>query len=94
MGVATWGSRLRENPRLREVSLTGKCLGGLSAGPQNQPQAPPGKRVPQSTINQSKPTPFQTHPLAGFGAPPSGRFWGARRQLDELTAESPDRSFS
>ena len=31
---------------------------------------PPGKRVPQSTINQSKPTPFQTNLLAGFGAPP------------------------
>jgi hypothetical protein len=35
---------------------------------------PPGKRVAQSTINQSKPTPFHTNPLAGFAAPPSGRF--------------------
>ena len=26
--MATWGSRLRNNPRLREVSPTGKFLGG------------------------------------------------------------------
>ncbi len=28
VGMATWGSRVRDNPRLREVSPTGKCLGG------------------------------------------------------------------
>jgi len=28
MGVSTWGSRVRDNPRLREVSPTGKFLGG------------------------------------------------------------------
>jgi len=42
--------------------------------PKTSHRRPPGKRVPQSTINKSKPTPFHTNPLAGFGAPPSGRF--------------------
>jgi len=28
MGMATWGSRLRDNPTLREVSPTRKYLGG------------------------------------------------------------------
>ena len=31
VGIATWGSRLRDNPRLREVTPTGKFLDGCAA---------------------------------------------------------------
>ncbi len=39
VGIATWGSRLSDNPRLRKVSPTGKFLDGCGAwwGEQSDP---------------------------------------------------------